>query len=67
MVPDKMISNINMFGSRVKHRVVGNGNSTCVITKDGNHLIMNIIVTELTFHLQNACTATSNSNILSFS
>ena len=40
-----MVSDVNVFGSLMKHRVVGDGYGTCVITIDGYHLILNVIVT----------------------
>ncbi|GJS64204.1 hypothetical protein Tco_0678768 [Tanacetum coccineum] len=35
MVPDEVIYDINVFCSRMKNRVVGYGNGTGVVTKDG--------------------------------
>ncbi|GKB50793.1 hypothetical protein Tco_0901546 [Tanacetum coccineum] len=40
-----------------KNKVIGYGNGTSVVTKDGYHLVMNVIVTDLTFHPKNVCTA----------
>ncbi|GJZ19209.1 hypothetical protein Tco_0555799 [Tanacetum coccineum] len=51
----------------MKDWVVGNGNGTSVVTKDGYHLVMNVIVTELTFHPKKVRTTPSSSNILSLS
>ena len=67
MVSNEMISDINMLGPGMMYRIVGDGNCTCVVTKDGGLLDNDIVVSKLMLHPKNLSTTASSGYILIFS
>ncbi|GJR49881.1 hypothetical protein Tco_1400402 [Tanacetum coccineum] len=53
-----------MSGKRQANRVVGYDNGTGVVSKDGHHIVMNVIVTKLSFHPENVFITPIRNNIL---
>ena len=64
MISKKVISNLYMLGLTILICILGNMNSTNIITKYFNMIIVQIIIKESMYHSKNLCTTSPGCNIL---
>ena len=66
-LPNKVMSNLYVFGSRMLNQILRDVNGTGIVTVDSKMLLTNTIVMEEFLHPQELGATTTGSNVLSFS
>ena len=66
MVPKKMMTNLDVLGLRVLYWVIGNLDSTLIVTVERHILHVDVVVLEGLLHPQKLSIARSSSNVFSF-
>ena len=66
-LPNKVMSNLYVFGSRMLNQILRDVNGTGIVIIDSKMLLTNTIVMEEFLHPQELGATTTGSNVLSFS
>ena len=66
-LPNEVMSNLYVFGSRMLNRILRNVNGTSIVTVDNEMLLTNTIIMEEFLHPQELGATTTDNNVFSFS